>query len=155
VRPWCWAPAPANMHLVISDAPVLGPCSSTLRQAGDPHGKQYRVVTKLATYDKQLAIMEYWKDAGGTVEVPAAPRARRSAFVRTSSCWMCSRSGSRRTSAARRSGFKLQARCGASLMRQRRHPPWVLPMKSAVGSRRPSGEPSATAPPRGDLPTRR
>ena len=76
---------PANMHLVISDA------------AGDSavfeyvngkliihHGKQYKVMTNSPTYDKQLAIMEYWKDAGGVSKsLPGTSRAA-DRFVRTS-----------------------------------------------------------------------
>ena len=68
---------PANMHLAISDA------------AGDSaifeyingrlvihHGKQFKVLTNSPTYDQQLAIMEYWKDAGGlSKSLPGTSRA--------------------------------------------------------------------------------
>lgn len=76
---------PANMHLVISDASG----DSAVFEYVDGnlvihHGKQYRVVTNSPTYDKQLAIMEYWKDAGGTSKsLPGTSRAS-DRFVRTS-----------------------------------------------------------------------
>jgi choloylglycine hydrolase len=76
---------PANMHLVISDATG----DSAVFEYVDGklvihHGKQYRVVTNSPTYDKQLAIMEYWKDAGGTSKsLPGTSRAA-DRFVRTS-----------------------------------------------------------------------
>jgi choloylglycine hydrolase len=75
----------ANMHLVISDATG----DSAVFEYVDGklvihHGKQYRVVTNSPTYDKQLAIMEYWKDAGGTSKsLPGTSRAA-DRFVRTS-----------------------------------------------------------------------
>jgi penicillin V acylase-like amidase (Ntn superfamily) len=48
------------------------------------HGKQYKVVTNSPTYDKQLAIMEYWKDAGGiSKSLPGTSRAA-DRFVRAS-----------------------------------------------------------------------
>ena len=47
------------------------------------HGKQFKVVTNSPTYDKQLAIMEYWKDAGGLEKsLPGTSRAA-DRFVRT------------------------------------------------------------------------
>jgi choloylglycine hydrolase len=76
---------PANMHLVISDASG----DSAVFEYVDGklvihHGKQYRVVTNSPTYDKQLAIMEYWKEAGGTSKsLPGTSRAA-DRFVRTS-----------------------------------------------------------------------
>jgi penicillin V acylase-like amidase (Ntn superfamily) len=76
---------PANMHLVISDATG----DSAVFEYVDGklvihHGKQYRVVTNSPTYDKQLAIMEYWRDAGGTSKsLPGTSRAA-DRFVRTS-----------------------------------------------------------------------
>jgi choloylglycine hydrolase len=76
---------PANMHLVISDASG----DSAVFEYVDGklvihHGKQYRVVTNSPTYDKQLAIMEYWKDAGGiSKSLPGTSRAA-DRFVRTS-----------------------------------------------------------------------
>lgn len=76
---------PANMHLVIADATG----DSAVFEYVDGklvihHGKQYRVVTNSPTFDKQLAIMEYWKDAGGTSKsLPGTSRAA-DRFVRTS-----------------------------------------------------------------------
>jgi choloylglycine hydrolase len=76
---------PANMHLVISDATG----DSAVFEYVDGklvihHGKQYRVVTNSPTYDRQLAIMEYWKDAGGISKtLPGTSRAA-DRFVRTS-----------------------------------------------------------------------
>jgi penicillin V acylase-like amidase (Ntn superfamily) len=76
---------PANMHLVISDASG----DSAVFEYVDGklvihHGKQYKVVTNSPTYDKQLAIMEYWKDAGGiSKSLPGTSRAA-DRFVRTS-----------------------------------------------------------------------
>jgi len=68
---------PANMHLVISDATG----DSAVFEYVDGklvihHGKQYKVVTNSPTYDKQLAIMEYWKEAGGLEKsLPGTSRA--------------------------------------------------------------------------------
>lgn len=75
----------ANMHLVISDA--TGD-SAIFEYIGGKlvihHGKQYKVVTNSPTYDKQLAIMEYWKEAGGLEKsLPGTSRAA-DRFVRTS-----------------------------------------------------------------------
>lgn len=74
----------ANMHLVISDATG----DSAVFEYVDGmlvihHGKQYKVVTNSPTYDKQLAIMEYWKEAGGLEKsLPGTSRAA-DRFVRT------------------------------------------------------------------------
>jgi len=76
---------PANMHLVISDATG----DSAVFEYIDGklvihHGKQYKVVTNSPTYDKQLAIMEYWKEAGGLEKsLPGTSRAA-DRFVRAS-----------------------------------------------------------------------
>lgn len=75
---------PANMHLVISDASG----DSAVFEYVDGklvihHSKQYKVVTNSPTYDKQLAIMEYWKEAGGLEKsLPGTSRAA-DRFVRT------------------------------------------------------------------------
>jgi choloylglycine hydrolase len=75
---------PANMHLVISD--VSG--DSAVFEYVDGklvihHGKQYRVMTNSPTFDKQLAIMEYWREAGGISKfLPGTSRAA-DRFVRT------------------------------------------------------------------------
>jgi penicillin V acylase-like amidase (Ntn superfamily) len=68
---------PANMHLVMSDA--TGD-SAVLEYIDGKlvihHGKQFKVVTNSPTYDKQLAIMEYWKEAGGLEKsLPGTSRA--------------------------------------------------------------------------------
>jgi penicillin V acylase-like amidase (Ntn superfamily) len=39
------------------------------------HGRQYRVMTNSPTYDKQLAINEYWKEFDGAVMLPGTVRA--------------------------------------------------------------------------------
>jgi choloylglycine hydrolase len=39
------------------------------------HGKEYQVMTNSPTYDKQLAINEYWKDFDGAVMLPGTVRA--------------------------------------------------------------------------------
>jgi penicillin V acylase-like amidase (Ntn superfamily) len=76
---------PANMHLVISDATG----DSAVFEYVDGklvihHGRDYRVVTNSPTFDKQLAIMEYWREAGGTSKsLPGTSRAA-DRFVRTS-----------------------------------------------------------------------
>jgi penicillin V acylase-like amidase (Ntn superfamily) len=68
---------PANMHLVIADASG----DSAIFEYVDGklvihHGKQYKVVTNSPTYDKQLAIMEYWREAGGLEKsLPGTSRA--------------------------------------------------------------------------------
>lgn len=75
---------PANMHLVISDATG----DSAVFEYIDGklvihHSKQIKVVTNSPTYDKQLAIMEYWKEAGGLEKsLPGTSRAA-DRFVRT------------------------------------------------------------------------
>ena len=76
---------PANMHLAISDPSG----DSAILEYIDGklvihHGKQYTVLTNSPTYDKQLAIMEYWREAGGLmVSMPGTPRAA-DRFVRAS-----------------------------------------------------------------------
>jgi hypothetical protein len=73
------------MHLVMSDA---SGDSAVLEYVKGKlvihHGKQIKVVTNSPTYDKQLAIMEYWKEAGGLEKsLPGTSRAA-DRFVRTS-----------------------------------------------------------------------
>ena len=68
---------PANMHMVIADPSG----DSAVFEYVDGklvihHGKQYKVMTNSPTYDRQLAIMEYWKDAGGLEKsLPGTSRA--------------------------------------------------------------------------------
>lgn len=78
---------PANMHLAISDA--TGDSAIFEYVNGKlviHHGKQFKVLTNSPTYDQQLAIMEYWKLAGGlTKSLPgtsnAADRYVRASFL--------------------------------------------------------------------------
>lgn len=39
------------------------------------HGKEYQVMTNSPTFDKQIALNEYWKQIGGTVMLPGTNRA--------------------------------------------------------------------------------
>lgn len=39
------------------------------------HGREYQVMTNSPTYDKQLALNEYWQQIGGTVMLPGTNRA--------------------------------------------------------------------------------
>jgi choloylglycine hydrolase len=39
------------------------------------HGRQYQVMTNSPTFDKQLALDEYWKQIGGTTMLPGTNRA--------------------------------------------------------------------------------
>lgn len=39
------------------------------------HGRQYQVMTNSPTFEKQLALAEYWKQIGGTVMLPGTNRA--------------------------------------------------------------------------------
>jgi choloylglycine hydrolase len=78
---------PANMHLAMSDP--TGDSAIFEYVNGKlviHHGKQYKVLTNSPTYDQQLAIMEYWKLAGGlTTSLPgtsnAADRYVRATFL--------------------------------------------------------------------------
>jgi penicillin V acylase-like amidase (Ntn superfamily) len=68
---------PANMHLAISDpSGDSAVFEYVMGKLIIHHGKQYKVMTNSPVYDKQLAIMEYWKDAGGlTKSLPGTSRA--------------------------------------------------------------------------------
>ncbi|OBG18564.1 choloylglycine hydrolase [Mycolicibacterium celeriflavum] len=74
----------ATLHLAMSDA---GGDSAIVEyidgQQVIHHGRQYRVMTNSPTFDKQLAINEYWKEIGGTVMLPGTNRAA-DRFVRAS-----------------------------------------------------------------------
>ena len=76
---------PANMHLAMSDP--TGDSAIFEYVNGKlviHHGKQYKVLTNSPTYDQQLAIMEYWKLAGGlTTSLPGTSNAA-DRFVRAS-----------------------------------------------------------------------
>ena len=68
---------PANMHLAISDATGDSAIFEYVKgKLVIHHGKQYKVMTNSPTYDKQLAIMEYWQEAGGLEKsLPGTSRA--------------------------------------------------------------------------------
>lgn len=76
---------PANMHLSLADP--TGDSAIFEYVNGKlliHHGAHYRVMTNSPTYDKRLAIMEYWKEAGGlTKSLPGTSRAA-DRFVRAS-----------------------------------------------------------------------
>lgn len=66
----------ATLHLAISDASG----DSAIIEYIDGkqvihHGREYQVMTNSPTYDKQLAMYEYWEQIGGTVMLPGTNRA--------------------------------------------------------------------------------
>lgn len=65
-----------KIHLSISDA---SGDSAIFEYIGGKlvihHGRQYQVMTNSPTYDRQLALNEYWKQIGGTVMLPGTHRA--------------------------------------------------------------------------------
>lgn len=66
----------ATLHLSISDA--TGDCAIFEYVGGKLnvyHSNAYRVMTNSPTYDKQLALNEYWKSIGGLVFLPGTNRA--------------------------------------------------------------------------------
>lgn len=74
---------PANMHLAISDSTG----DSAIFEYVDGklvihHGKQFKVLTNSPTYDQQLAIMEYWKLAGGLTKTLPGTSNAADRFVR-------------------------------------------------------------------------
>ncbi|MCY2967696.1 MAG: linear amide C-N hydrolase [Planctomycetota bacterium] len=78
---------PANMHLCLADpngdSAIIEYVQGKLVVH---HGKENKVMTNSPTYDKQLAIMQYWRDAGGlTKSLPgtsnAADRFVRATFL--------------------------------------------------------------------------
>lgn len=68
---------PANMHLCVADPTGDSAVFEYVKgKLVIHHGKQYKVMTNSPTYDKQLAIMEYWKEAGGlTKSLPGTSNA--------------------------------------------------------------------------------
>ncbi len=76
---------PANMHLAISDASGDSAIFEYVNgKLVIHHGKEFKVLTNSPTYDQQLAIMEYWKLAGGlTKSLPGTSNAA-DRFVRAS-----------------------------------------------------------------------
>lgn len=76
---------PANMHLAISDA--TGDSAIFEYVNGKlviHHNKKYKVLTNSPTYDQQLAIMEYWKTAGGLTKTLPGTSNAADRFVRAS-----------------------------------------------------------------------
>nr|WP_090278428.1 linear amide C-N hydrolase [Mycolicibacterium komanii]CRL73926.1 penicillin amidase [Mycolicibacterium komanii] len=74
----------ATLHLAMSDA--SGDSAIIEYIDGEQvihHSRDYRVMTNSPTFDKQLAIDEYWKQIGGTVMLPGTNRAA-DRFVRAS-----------------------------------------------------------------------
>lgn len=66
----------ATLHLSISDATG----DSAIFEYVDGklnvhHSKEYKVMTNSPTYDKQLALNEYWKTIGGLIFLPGTNRA--------------------------------------------------------------------------------
>ncbi|PEG39182.1 choloylglycine hydrolase [Mycolicibacterium agri] len=74
----------ATLHLAISDA---GGDSAIVEYIDGEqvihHSREYQVMTNSPTFDKQLAINEYWREIGGTVMLPGTNRAA-DRFVRAS-----------------------------------------------------------------------
>ncbi len=76
---------PANMHLAISDA--TGDSAIFEYVNGKlviHHGKDFKVLTNSPTYNRQLAIMEYWKLAGGLTKTLPGTSNAADRFVRAS-----------------------------------------------------------------------
>lgn len=74
----------ATLHLAMSDA--TGDSAIVEYIGGRQvihHGRQYQVMTNSPTFDRQLAITEYWNQIGGTVMLPGTNRAA-DRFVRAS-----------------------------------------------------------------------
>ncbi|QDT73584.1 Penicillin acylase precursor [Lacipirellula limnantheis] len=74
---------PANMHLAIADP--TGDSAIFEYVQGKlviHHGKQFKVMTNSPTYDKQLAIMEYWQLAGGLTKSLPGTSSAADRFVR-------------------------------------------------------------------------
>lgn len=66
----------ATLHLSLSDA--TGDSAIVEYIGGKQvihHDRMYQVMTNSPTYDKQLAIEEYWRQIGGTVMLPGTNRA--------------------------------------------------------------------------------
>jgi len=68
---------PANMHLAISDPSGDSAIFEYVKgKLVIHHGKQFKVMTNSPTYDQQLSIMEYWREAGGLEKfLPGTSRA--------------------------------------------------------------------------------
>lgn len=67
---------PAALHLSISDASGDSAIFEYIQgKLVIHHGKQYSVMTNSPSYDKQIALNEYWKDIGGLTFLPGTNRA--------------------------------------------------------------------------------
>jgi choloylglycine hydrolase len=76
---------PANMHLAISDATGDSAIFEYVKgKLVIHHGKEFKVLTNSPTYDQQLAIMEYWKLAGGLTKMLPGTSNAADRFVRAS-----------------------------------------------------------------------
>jgi penicillin V acylase-like amidase (Ntn superfamily) len=68
--------AKGTVHIAISDASGDSAIFEYVKgKLVIHHGKQYQVMTNSPTYDKQIALNEYWKQIGGTVMLPGTNRA--------------------------------------------------------------------------------
>jgi choloylglycine hydrolase len=76
---------PANMHLAISDASGDSAIFEYVNgKLVIHHGKKFKVLTNSPTYEQQLAIMEYWKLAGGLTKTLPGTSSAADRFVRAS-----------------------------------------------------------------------
>ena len=68
--------AGGTVHLAISDASGDSAIFEYVKgKLVIHHGREYQVMTNSPTYDKQIAINEYWKDFNGAVMLPGTVRA--------------------------------------------------------------------------------
>jgi choloylglycine hydrolase len=67
----------ANMHLSLTDASGDSAIIEYVKgKLVIHHGKKFRVMTNSPTFDKQLAVQEYWLEAGSLMGfLPGSPRA--------------------------------------------------------------------------------
>ncbi len=76
--------AKGTVHVAVSDATGDSAIFEYVKgQLVIHHGKELQVMTNSPTYDKQMAINEYWKDFDGAVMLPGTVRAA-DRFVRAS-----------------------------------------------------------------------
>jgi penicillin V acylase-like amidase (Ntn superfamily) len=68
--------AKATLHLAIADTTGDNAIFEYIKgKLVIHHGKEYTVLTNSPTYDKQLALNEYWKSIGGMTMLPGTNRA--------------------------------------------------------------------------------
>jgi len=66
----------ATVHLAVSDATGDSAIFEYIDgQLVIHHGREYQVMTNSPTYDKQLALNDYWQEIGGTTMLPGTNRA--------------------------------------------------------------------------------